>query len=541
MGVSIAGGQHLVVTADIHRQAGRQNRSNLEGPLVPATRVEKNLSSHTKTALWPMVISRYGHFITVQVENCYGTARVIPYVVLYRGYGTGSVKNSSVCFKNHKCFAGRALKKMPEWHLQKIDLNELKNIRQMGVRYQTPEAGLEPDEDKDMKMARTNENRVLIIEDEQDIFRRQYLRLKHYEDGNLINVVMGTYRVAEGERNVMVVKDTMCLRRATKKDEIAEKKMEEISDMSALFECRKCGKKFEVLSSLAIHRQECDEAAEQEVAEEIVKGDEEIKCVLCGKMYNALKGARIHKEMECDRGMLTNMCIYCGKLFCVPAVCDWHVENDCKLAEERRQKEKKEKEREKEEEKIKVALKAAKQAQEEAEKKVKEQKEAEKKREEEEAEQKERERIEKAKQVVIKAAKQAQEEAEKKAKEAEKKAQEEAEKKAQEEAEKKAKEAEKKAQEEAEKKAQEEAEKKAKEAEKKAQEEAEKIAQEEAEKKAKEAEKKAQEEAEKKAQEEAEKKMKEEEKKKEDSTEMESEGEKEELRGKIDELIKKIV
>ena len=94
------------------------------------------------------------------------------------------------------------------------------------------------------------------------IFRWQYLWLKHYEDGNLINVVMGKYRVAEGERNV---EDTMCLRRATKKDEIGEKKVEEISDMSALFECQKCGKKFEVLSSLAIHRKECDEAAEHEV------------------------------------------------------------------------------------------------------------------------------------------------------------------------------------------------------------------------------------------------------------------------------------
>ena len=215
---------------------------------VALPRVEKNLSSHMKTALWPMAISHYGHFITVQVENCYGTARVIPYVVLFCGYGTGSVKNSSVCFKKHKCFAGHSLKKMPEWYLQKIDLNELKNIGQIGMRYQIPEAGLEPDEDKDMKMARTNENRVLIIEDEQDIFRRQYLRLKHYQDGNLINVVMGMYWVVEGERNVMVVKDMMCLRRATKKDEIAEKKVEEISDMSALFECWKCGKKFEVFT-----------------------------------------------------------------------------------------------------------------------------------------------------------------------------------------------------------------------------------------------------------------------------------------------------
>ena len=35
-GVGIAGGQHLVVTVDVHQQGGRQNRSNLEGPLVPA-------------------------------------------------------------------------------------------------------------------------------------------------------------------------------------------------------------------------------------------------------------------------------------------------------------------------------------------------------------------------------------------------------------------------------------------------------------------------------------------------------------------------
>ena len=38
-GVGIAGGQHLVVTADVHWQAGRQNRSNLEGPLVAAIQV----------------------------------------------------------------------------------------------------------------------------------------------------------------------------------------------------------------------------------------------------------------------------------------------------------------------------------------------------------------------------------------------------------------------------------------------------------------------------------------------------------------------
>ena len=53
---------------------------------VALPRVEKNLSSHRKTALWPMAISHFGHFIMVQVENCYSAARMIPYVVLYRGY-----------------------------------------------------------------------------------------------------------------------------------------------------------------------------------------------------------------------------------------------------------------------------------------------------------------------------------------------------------------------------------------------------------------------------------------------------------------------
>ena len=379
---------------------------------VELPRVEKNLSSHTKIALWPKAISRFGHFITVQVENCYGTARVIPFVVLYCGYGTGSMKNSSVCSKKHKCYEGRVLKKMPEWHLQKIDLNELKNIEQMGVRYQTPQEELELDEDNNMQIKGTKENLVLQIEDEEDIFRRQYLRLKHYEDGNLINVIMGKYRVVEGERNITLVKDTMCLRKATKKDEIAEEKVEDMGDMLALFECQKCGKKFEVLSSLAIHRKTREEAAEDEM-----KGEEGIKCLLCGKMYNALKGARIHREMECDRGKPTNMCLYCGEYFFLPTVCDWHVKYECKLTQERRQKEKKEKEREKEEQKIKEARKAAKEAEEEAEKKAKEQENKEK----EEAEKKMKEQEDKEK-----------EEAEKKAKEQEDKEKEEAEKKARE-------------------------------------------------------------------------------------------------------------
>ena len=61
---------------------------------VDLPRVEKNSSSHMKTALWPMAISRFGHFITVQVENCYGAARVILHVVLYQ-LNTGEQDKSS--------------------------------------------------------------------------------------------------------------------------------------------------------------------------------------------------------------------------------------------------------------------------------------------------------------------------------------------------------------------------------------------------------------------------------------------------------------
>ena len=80
---------------------------------VALPRVEKNLSSHTKTALWPMAISCFGHFITVQVENCYGTARVISYVVLYHGYGTGSVKTAVSALKSINVSPVMLLRKCP--------------------------------------------------------------------------------------------------------------------------------------------------------------------------------------------------------------------------------------------------------------------------------------------------------------------------------------------------------------------------------------------------------------------------------------------
>ena len=357
---------------------------------APLPRLEKDLSSHTKTALWPTAVSRFSHFIMVHVKNIYAAARAIPFFILYRGPGTGLVKNSSMCFKKHKCSEHHQLKKMREWHMQKIDLNELKNIGMMGVRYQTPEEELEPDDDKDIYLEDTDEDKVILIEDDQELFKRQYLQLKHYEEGNLLNVRMFKYRVMTGEKNITYVEDQMSLRRKTRKDEIVV----ELGDMLTLFKCDKCNKSFELISSLAVHKKRCQEE-DKSNKEKKDGGNEEIKCQLCGKVY-LLKGARIHLEMECDRGLPTNMCIYCGELFCVPAICDWHVENDCDLAKEIREKEEKEKR--------KVAQEAEKKAaEEEAKRKVVEQKVAEEEDKRKEEEQKVAEEEDKRKEEEQKA------------------------------------------------------------------------------------------------------------------------------------------
>ena len=275
-------------------------------------------------------------------------------------------------------------------------------------------------------------DRVIPIEDDQELFKRQYLWLKHYEEGNLLNIRMFKYHVMQGEKNVTYVEDQMSLRRKTKKDKVVE-----MGDMLTLFTCNKCNKSFELISSLAVHKRRCQEEdqEEDESNEEKKKdeGNKEIKCRLCGKVYLS-KGVRIHLEMECDRGLPTNICIYCREVFCVAAIRDWHVENNCDLAKERREKEEQEKMRVKEEEKRKGAQEAEKKAAEEeaqrkeeekkvaeeAEKKVKEEEDKRKEEEKKAAEEmKVREAVERAKEAVREAARKAAQEAEKKAKEEE--------------------------------------------------------------------------------------------------------------------------
>ena len=95
----------------------------------------ETLSSHTREALVPVAVSQFSPFITVHVENMYGSARCIPYVVLYRGKGNGLIEMAKMCLKKIASFKGRKLKDMREWRYPQIDLNELKKYGEKGVRY----------------------------------------------------------------------------------------------------------------------------------------------------------------------------------------------------------------------------------------------------------------------------------------------------------------------------------------------------------------------------------------------------------------------
>ena len=66
----------------------------------------ETLSSHMLKALVPVAVSRFWQFITVHVENKYGSAHCIPYVVLYRGKGNGLREMAKMCLKKIRVSKG---------------------------------------------------------------------------------------------------------------------------------------------------------------------------------------------------------------------------------------------------------------------------------------------------------------------------------------------------------------------------------------------------------------------------------------------------
>ena len=94
---------------------------------APLPRLEKNLSSHTKssTVANSCFTFRPLHYGTCREYLCSGKGDTILCPLPWTW--------DRIHEKQHKCFEGHQLKEMREWQMQKIDLNELKNIGMMGV------------------------------------------------------------------------------------------------------------------------------------------------------------------------------------------------------------------------------------------------------------------------------------------------------------------------------------------------------------------------------------------------------------------------
>ena len=60
---------------------------------------KETVSSHTIDAIKPVAVKRYSRFITVHVEQFYGSARCISFFCLFHGLGDGSVEKPKFLFK----------------------------------------------------------------------------------------------------------------------------------------------------------------------------------------------------------------------------------------------------------------------------------------------------------------------------------------------------------------------------------------------------------------------------------------------------------
>ena len=94
----------------------------------------ESMSTHAIGAFIPVGIVHFSRFITVQVENYFGTTRNISYLFLFRGKGDGSMVLRHFLCKRKKFFRDRKIKIEQEWNLPKIDLNELKQFGEHGIQ-----------------------------------------------------------------------------------------------------------------------------------------------------------------------------------------------------------------------------------------------------------------------------------------------------------------------------------------------------------------------------------------------------------------------
>ena len=220
-----------------------------------------------------MAIRRFSPFITCHVRQKFGAARRILYYSLFRGLGTGSIKEAKFLFK--KKFKDQNLKDQVEWDWPKIDLIEVQKYGRCGLQYEREELEMIPINKKRLirieLVEEEEEKETLDVIDEEGEAEIAAKRSLHFQREHLRDFEIEKVAVdPKKETNTTVVEDQMSIRPRTRymPEETQEEMPEEMPEESVLldieekgiFECSVCFTRFGLLTELREHKIECDKA-----------------------------------------------------------------------------------------------------------------------------------------------------------------------------------------------------------------------------------------------------------------------------------------
>ena len=258
------------------------------------------MSTHTEGAIKPVAIRRFSRFITCHVRQKFGAARRISYYSLFRGLGTGSIKEARFLFK--KKFKDRNLKDQVEWDWPKIDLIEVQKYGRCGLQYEREELEMIPINKKRLikiePVQEEEEKEMLDVIDEEGEAEIAAKRSLHFQRGHLRDFEIEKVAVdTKKETNTTVVEDQMSIRPQTHymPEEMQEETPEETPEESLLldieekgiFECSVCFSRFGLLTELREHKIECD------------KAEKKFECRICGNRFILEKSRDFHYEKIC--------------------------------------------------------------------------------------------------------------------------------------------------------------------------------------------------------------------------------------------------
>ena len=172
------------------------------------------MSSHTEGMIKPVAIRRFSRFITCHVRQKFGAVRRISYYSLFRGLGTGSMKEPRFLFK--KKFKDRNLKDQVEWDWPKIDLIEVQKYGRCGLQYEQEELEMIPINKKCLikiePVEEEEENETLDVIDEEGEAEIAAKRSLHFQKGHLRDFKIEKVAVdPKKEINTTVVEDEMSI------------------------------------------------------------------------------------------------------------------------------------------------------------------------------------------------------------------------------------------------------------------------------------------------------------------------------------------